>query len=51
VDHNLSGSIDAGELDALRNQKVTISSSERMMEIFSTHPNMLKRIKALAQLT
>lgn len=51
LDQNLSGTIDAQELLSLREKKVAISPSERMMEIFTTHPNMLKRIKALALLS
>lgn len=51
LDQNLSGTIDAQELLSLREKKVDISPSERMMEIFTTHPNMLKRIKALALLS
>jgi len=50
VDQDLSGTIDQNELLALRSQKVTLSRAERMMEIFTTHPNMLKRIKRLAAL-
>ncbi|HPK86926.1 MAG TPA: zinc metalloprotease HtpX, partial [Atribacterota bacterium] len=51
LDQNLSGTIDAQELLSLREKKVAISPSERIMEIFTTHPNMLKRIKALALLS
>ena len=51
VDQNLSGTIDAQELLALREKKVSINAPEKMMEIFTTHPNMLKRIKALSLLS
>lgn len=51
VDQNLSGTIDAQELLALREKNINISTPEKIMEIFTTHPNMLKRIKALANLT
>ncbi len=51
VDQNLSGSIEAQELLALREKNIRISASERMMELFTTHPNMLKRIKALSYLS
>ncbi len=50
VDRDLSGTIDQNELLALRSGKVKLGRSEKMMEIFTTHPNMLKRIKRLATL-
>ena len=50
VDRDLSGTIDQNELLALRSQKVKLGGTEKMMEIFTTHPNMLKRIKRLATL-
>ena len=50
VDQDLSGTIDQNELLALRSEKVTLGKAEKMMEIFATHPNMLKRIKRLATL-
>jgi len=51
VDRDLSGTIDQNELLALRSQKLKLGKSEKMMEIFTTHPNMLKRIRHLATLT
>jgi heat shock protein HtpX len=50
VDRDLSGTIDQNELLVLRSEKVKLGKSEKMMEIFTTHPNMLKRIKRLASL-
>ncbi len=50
VDRDLSGTIDQNELLALRSQKIKPSTAEKLMEIFTTHPNMLKRIKRLATL-
>lgn len=50
VDANLSGSIDASELASLRFKTIKLSRAERLMGIFTTHPNMLKRIKRLASL-
>ena len=50
VDRDLSGTIDQDELLAIRSQKVKLGRAEKMMEIFTTHPNMLKRIKRLATL-
>jgi heat shock protein HtpX len=51
VDKDMSGTIDSDELMELRQRTVQISSSERMMELFTTHPNMLKRIKHLASVS
>lgn len=51
IDKDLSGTIDQSELWELRYKKVQISRAERIMELFTTHPNMLKRIKRLASLT
>jgi len=50
VDRDMSGTIDSDELMELHRKKVNISSAEKMMELFTTHPNMLKRIKHLASL-
>ena len=50
VDRDLSGTIDQNELLTLRSQEVKLGKAEKMMEIFTTHPNMLKRIKRLATL-
>jgi heat shock protein HtpX len=51
VDKDLSGTIDPDELLALREKTIQVSTTEKMMEIFTTHPNMLKRIQALSSLT
>lgn len=50
VDRDMSGTIDSDELLLLRQKMVRISKDERMMELFTTHPNMLKRIRHLASL-
>jgi heat shock protein HtpX len=50
VDRDLSGTIDSGELLELRQKKLRLSTGDKLMEIFSTHPNMLKRIKRLSTL-
>lgn len=50
VDTDLSGTIDAGELSALRTKSIRLSRQDKMMEIMSTHPNMLKRIQHLSSL-
>ena len=46
LDHD--GTISADELRVLRDSKVNVSTSNKMMELLSTHPDMLKRIKRLA---
>lgn len=49
IDMDKSGTLDARELQALRNAPVKVSFGDRLMEILSTHPNMLSRIKALSE--
>ncbi|MFQ5862431.1 MAG: zinc metalloprotease HtpX [Candidatus Brocadiales bacterium] len=51
LDTDMSGTIDHGELETIRTMGVKISTTDRMMEMFSTHPNMVKRIKHLSELT
>ncbi len=50
VDTDMSGTIDTNELEALRAKEVRLSTGDKLMELFSTHPNMLKRIKRLSSL-
>jgi heat shock protein HtpX len=50
VDKDMNGTIDANELEGIRNAKVRVSRAQRAMEILSTHPNMLKRIQHLSTL-
>ncbi|MFQ5956918.1 MAG: zinc metalloprotease HtpX [Candidatus Brocadiales bacterium] len=50
LDADLSGTIDRGELEDIRTGRVKISAADRMMEIFSTHPNMVKRLQHLSEL-
>jgi len=49
LDLDKNGTIDSTELELLRNKKVRLNLSDRMMELLSTHPNMLKRIKQLSE--
>lgn len=49
LDMDRSGTIDAAELQVLRNKSIKLSFGEKLLEMFSTHPNMLKRIKQLSQ--
>ena len=50
IDKDFSGTIDQNELLILRSREVRPSTAEKLLEIFTTHPNMLKRIKRLATL-
>jgi heat shock protein HtpX len=50
VDLDMSGTIDPDELAALRSKTIRLGSQDKMMEIMSTHPNMLKRIQHLSTL-
>lgn len=50
IDIDRSGTIDMHELMMLRKKKVKISFADRLLELFSTHPNTLKRIKYLSTL-
>jgi heat shock protein HtpX len=51
VDADLSGTIDRDELETIRSSKITLDRKDKMMEIMSTHPNMLKRIQHLSTLS
>jgi heat shock protein HtpX len=48
LDMDKNGTIDAAELQLLRNKKVRLGFGDKVMELLSTHPNMLKRIKQLS---
>jgi heat shock protein HtpX len=51
IDRDMSGTIDYDELMELRQKEVRLGTTDKLMEIFTTHPNMLKRIKHLSTLT
>jgi heat shock protein HtpX len=51
IDQDMSGTINYDELMALRQKEVKLGTSHKLMELFTTHPNMLKRIKHLSTLT
>lgn len=51
VDSDLSGTIDSNELAALRTKQPKLGFGDKLMELMSTHPNMLKRIKQLSEYT
>ena len=50
IDRDMSGTISQEELMELRQKKVHLGTSDKLMELFTTHPNMLKRIKQLSTL-
>ncbi len=50
VDRDMSGTIDYDELMELRQKEVRLKTTDKLMELFTTHPNMLKRIKHLSTL-
>ena len=49
LDLDKSGTIDPAELDMLRNKNIRLNLGDKLMELLSTHPNMLKRIKRLSE--
>lgn len=51
LDLDGSGTIDPYELAAMRNKNLHLNFGDRLMESLSTHPNMLKRIKHLSELS
>ena len=46
----MSGTIDRNELENVREGKVKLGFGDKVMEIWTTHPNMLKRIRHLSEL-
>ena len=48
LDQDRSGTIDQAELDLVRRKNIRLSAADKFMELLSTHPNMLKRIKQLS---
>ena len=49
LDLDKNGTIDQRELELLRNENIRLGFGDKMLEILSTHPNMLKRIKRLSE--
>ena len=49
IDLDMSDSIEKEELLWLKNKKVKLSFTDKLMELFSTYPNMVERIKYLAE--
>lgn len=50
IDKDKSGTIDQHELMMLSTKKVKVSTSDKIMELMSTHPNMVKRIHRLSKI-
>lgn len=48
LDLDRSGTIDTSELAALNAKSLRLNFADRLLEVLSTHPNMLKRIKQLS---
>ncbi len=48
LDLDKSGTISDSELALLQSKSIRLGFGDRMMELLSTHPNMLKRIKRLS---
>ncbi len=48
IDENRDGSINQDDLMALRQKKIRLGFGAKIMEIFTTHPNTLKRIHTLS---
>jgi heat shock protein HtpX len=49
LDMDRSGTLDTAELETLRNKAIHLNFGDRLLELLSTHPNMLKRIKRLSE--
>jgi heat shock protein HtpX len=50
IDRDMSGTISYDDLMDLRQKEVRLGISAKLLELFTTHPNMLKRIKHLSTL-
>ncbi len=50
LDRDHSGTIEAGELEALRRSALRPGGAARLVELLSTHPNMVKRIRRLSEM-
>lgn len=48
LDLDKSGTISPAELDELQDREIRLKLSDKIFELLSTHPNMLKRIKRLS---
>ena len=51
LDMNMDGTIDLAELQRIKYGGVKVGMGARILELLSTHPNMLKRIERLSRFT
>lgn len=51
LDLDMDGTISPSELDRLKYDKVNLKTSSKVFELLSTHPNMVKRVKRLAEMS
>lgn len=51
IDLDMSGTIDQNEMMELSGKTVKLSAGDKLLEVLSTHPNVVKRIKHLASLS
>lgn len=51
LDMDMDGTISESELAQIKYTKARVGTGAKIMEIFSTHPNMVKRIKRLAEMS
>jgi len=51
MDLDRDGSISESELAQLKYTKTRVKTADKIMELFSTHPNMVKRVKRLSELS
>jgi heat shock protein HtpX len=51
LDLDMDGSISQAELDQLKYDRINLKTSSKLMEMLSTHPNMVKRVKRLAEMS
>lgn len=49
LDLDKSGTIETSELELLKNKQLRLGFGDKLLELLSTHPNMLKRIKRLSE--
>jgi heat shock protein HtpX len=49
LDLDKSGTLDRSELELLRTKEIKLGFGDKLLEVLSTHPNMLKRIKRLSE--
>lgn len=50
LDLNKDGVLSGDELNKLKNSKIHVSTGNKIMEVLSTHPDTLKRVKKLSEL-